>query len=273
MKKKTIALGALALALALLLGLAALLQGAGFGDESSSIPTIQLVDASAAQFTALEWQRSGGEVLKVERVELPASSDSADSALVSATFVWQSSGDAAFQMDAAQGDAMASALSMLTAQRDLGSQTDLSAFGLDAPRLTVTARWEGGSTTLLVGDANETTGDVYVKVEGIDSVYTVASDFVETFPERKEALRQEEEPAEGASPGGEAASSQASPAGGESSSGSSAPPSDGSGSQAERNSGGGADSGSSGSASASSENASSASASSDSNSGSESSAG
>ena len=60
----------------------------------------------------------------------------------------------------------------MKARRQLEAQPGED-YGFDAPRLVVNVSAAGESTTLTVGAENPVTGDVYVRREGGDAVYTV----------------------------------------------------------------------------------------------------
>ncbi len=69
-------------------------------------------------------------------------------------------------------DTIRTALAGMKAKRQLEAQPGED-YGFDAPRLVVNVSAAGESTTLTVGAENPVTGDVYVRREGGDAVYTV----------------------------------------------------------------------------------------------------
>ncbi len=77
----------------------------------------------------------------------------------------------------------------LTAQRIIDENpTDLSKFGLDSPKATVTVKFDGSdakTVKLLVG--NDTpAGDIYVKLGDSNTVYSVSSSFIKAYTYEKE---------------------------------------------------------------------------------------
>ena len=80
--------------------------------------------------------------------------------------------------DTFQVDNIASALQSLQATKVATGTTDLAAFGLDKPGLTVTVTFSGTtpiSHTLMVGAANFDESSTYVKQPGSSDVYLVAT--------------------------------------------------------------------------------------------------
>lgn len=93
---------------------------------------------------------------------------------------WVLERDPAYHISQTRAQAMADALCGLAANRTLGD-TDTAAYGLDAPRQTVTAVADGQSWTVCFGDENELTGDVYLRVEGDSAVYTADASVQDPF--------------------------------------------------------------------------------------------
>lgn len=93
---------------------------------------------------------------------------------------WVDAEDPAFPLDASYAEEMAGALSNMQSERSVTGE--LSEYGLDDPQCTVTARdAQGTELTLQIGDKNKTTGLYYVRVEGLDEIYTVSSSAVMPF--------------------------------------------------------------------------------------------
>ena len=88
---------------------------------------------------------------------------------------------------------MASAVSSMKAQRQLGETEDLSQYGLDAPSFTVTATAGDETYTFLYGDQNQMTQDRYLMLEGNNTVYTVDETMYSAFQYAPEDLFEEEE--------------------------------------------------------------------------------
>lgn len=85
---------------------------------------------------------------------------------------WTLAEDPAYHLDDSAGNTIRTALAGMKAKRQLEAQPGED-YGFDAPRLVVNVTAAGESTTLTVGAENPITGDVYVRREGDDAVYTV----------------------------------------------------------------------------------------------------
>lgn len=85
---------------------------------------------------------------------------------------WTLVEDPAYHLDTSSCNTIRTALTGMKAKRQLEEQTGED-YGFDAPQLIVTVQAAGESTTLTVGAENAVTGDVYVRREGDDAVYTV----------------------------------------------------------------------------------------------------
>ena len=78
-------------------------------------------------------------------------------------------------MDQEAANLLASGMTGVSVYQVIPDVTDLSRYGLDAPayRISVTDR-DGSTTTVLIGDNNETAGSVYAVYEGeTGTVYSV----------------------------------------------------------------------------------------------------
>lgn len=194
MKTKQRTLVILAVALVVLLALWAVLKNtAGAEDTSSSSGAAEdgtvLLGGSSDEVKRIEWT-ADGQTLALEQVEdetadaSSAADDSASSAssegAVSTLWIWPD--DTTLPVNQTKAASLASTLNGLTASRYLGADRDPADYGLDSPRFSVTLTTGEDAATLLVGDVNDTTGDVYVMVEGDSGIYTVASDFTADFP-------------------------------------------------------------------------------------------
>ena len=85
---------------------------------------------------------------------------------------WTLAEDSDYHLDESACNTIVTALSSLNAKRQLDAQAGED-YGFDAPRLVVNVSAAGERTTLTVGAENPVTGDVYVRREGGDAVYTV----------------------------------------------------------------------------------------------------
>ena len=85
---------------------------------------------------------------------------------------WTLTEDPAYHLDDSACNTIRTALAGMKARRQLEAQPGED-YGFDAPRLVVNVSAAGESTPLTVGAENPVTGDVYVRREGSDAVYTV----------------------------------------------------------------------------------------------------
>lgn len=196
MKTKQRTLVILAVALVVLLALWAVLKNtAGEQDASSSSGAAEdgtvLLGGSSDEVKRIEWT-ADGQTLALEQAkdETADASSAADSSASSASSssegaestLWIWPDDTTLPVNQTKAASLASTLNGLTASRYLGADRDPADYGLDNPRFSVTLTTGEDAATLLVGDVNDTTGDVYVMVEGDSGIYTVASDFTADFP-------------------------------------------------------------------------------------------
>jgi len=196
MKTKQRTLVILAVALVVLLALWAVLKNtAGEQDASSSSGAAEdgtvLLGGSSDEVKRIEWT-ADGQTLALEQAkdETADASSAADSSASSASSssegaestLWIWPDDTTLPVNQTKAASLASTLNGLTASRYLGADRDPADYGLDNPRFSVTLTTGEDAATLLVGDVNDTTGNVYVMVEGDSGIYTVASDFTADFP-------------------------------------------------------------------------------------------
>lgn len=85
---------------------------------------------------------------------------------------WVLMQDPAYHVDSSACDTMRTALMGLNAKRQLTAQEGED-YGFADPLLTVTVTAAGQSTTLTFGAENPVTGDLYVRKDGEDAIYTV----------------------------------------------------------------------------------------------------
>ena len=85
---------------------------------------------------------------------------------------WTLTEDPAYHLDDSACSTIRTALAGMKAKRQLEAQPGED-YGFDAPQLVVNVSAAGERTTLTVGAENPVTGDVYVRREGGDAVYTV----------------------------------------------------------------------------------------------------
>lgn len=120
--------------------------------EDGSIP---LLDGTAATLESVSIQYGG------DTLTLRPSDDG-----------WTLTEDPAYHLDDSACSTIRTALAGMKAKRQLEAQPGED-YGFDAPQLVVNVSAAGESTTLTVGAENPVTGDVYVRREGGDAVYTV----------------------------------------------------------------------------------------------------
>ena len=85
---------------------------------------------------------------------------------------WTLAEDPAYHLDDSACNTIRTALAGMKAKRQLEAQPGED-YGFDAPQFVVNVSAAGESTTLTVGAENPVTGDVYVRREDGDAVYTV----------------------------------------------------------------------------------------------------
>ena len=120
--------------------------------EDGSIP---LLDVTIATLESISIQYGG------ETLTLRLSDDG-----------WTLTEDPTYHLDDSACNTIRTALAGMKAKRQLEAQPGED-YGFDAPQLVVNVSAAGESTTLTVGAENPVTGDVYVRREGGDAVYTV----------------------------------------------------------------------------------------------------
>lgn len=85
---------------------------------------------------------------------------------------WTLADDPDYHLDDSACDTIRTALVGLKAKRQLTAEPGED-YGFDTPQLVLTVQAAGETTTLTVGAENPVTGDVYVRREGDDALYTV----------------------------------------------------------------------------------------------------
>lgn len=107
---------------------------------------------------------------------------------------WKYDKDEHFPVIQTKVTAITSKVESLEAVRRLdGAEDDLSVYGLAEPIYTLTVTEDGKEpVTIYVGDSSEASGDYYVKLEGDDSVYTVASTLTSSLDISEDSILQTE---------------------------------------------------------------------------------
>ena len=93
---------------------------------------------------------------------------------------WSYDDDEHFPVTQSYLTSLSSDMKGLTATRKLEEvQDDLSVYGLDNPTLSITAKGSDDTeVTVLIGSVNSYSSDYYAKVEGVDDIYTISSDYI-----------------------------------------------------------------------------------------------
>lgn len=95
--------------------------------------------------------------------------------LIKSEDTWQYEKDSGFPLDTSAVDSMLKAISCVDITTNIGAQSDLSKYGLDNPKNTITAAYSGGSITFAIGETNNTTGGTYITMSEDDNIYLTDS--------------------------------------------------------------------------------------------------
>lgn len=76
---------------------------------------------------------------------------------------------------------MTSAISSLTANQGIPNVSDMEPYGLVVPSMTIKIKADNERLTYKIGDKNELTGEYYLQLNTLSTVYLVDADIVETF--------------------------------------------------------------------------------------------
>ncbi len=147
-----------------------------YGDETYTVKRIEVEaeDADAANSDATETTDSESE----DTTEETADDDSASD--IEYKWVWTD--DESFELDQTTVEAMASAVSSITADQVLTGVTDYDQYGLAEPDSTITVKTADGMTyTILTGDYNSTAYAYYAMLDGASDVYLVTGDYLDNF--------------------------------------------------------------------------------------------
>lgn len=88
---------------------------------------------------------------------------------------WTRDDDSDFPTDQDALDDLAGQAGTLAAVRTISDPEDLTSYGLDAPTMEVNLTDEDGTQVKLLIGSTADSGDYYAKVDGSDTVYTIAS--------------------------------------------------------------------------------------------------
>ena len=149
-----------------------------YGDEKYTVKKIEVeaedMDAEEADADATETTDSESE----DATDETAYDDSA----ADADYKWVWTDDEGFELDQTTVEAMASAVSSITADQVLTGVTDYDQYGLAEPDSTITVKTADGMTyTILTGDYNSTAYAYYAMLDGASDIYLVAGDYLDNF--------------------------------------------------------------------------------------------
>ncbi|MDD4851466.1 MAG: DUF4340 domain-containing protein [Gemmiger sp.] len=160
-KKKLIPLVVVAgVAVALGIALLVLLNQPQAAEETG----IPLTDLPAESVTSIHYTNSDGLDITLNR---PATGEDA---------TWTLESDPALPIDQGTAGTLATDLTTLQAARALDETPEAAEMGFDAPTMEFLLAGDTGSFALTVGALNSMTNAYYAKVEGSDTVYTVAAE-------------------------------------------------------------------------------------------------
>lgn len=105
---------------------------------------------------------------------------------------WYNADDREMNLDQTQISALINNINHITTDTVVGTPENPAEYGLDNPVSTITAGLENGSSVILyVGNANDITGDYYIRSEGSSQVYAVSSYIVTSFDREPEDFVEE----------------------------------------------------------------------------------
>ena len=111
--------------------------------------------------------------------------------------IWMWTDDDEFELNQTSVEAMATAVSSITASQVLTGVTDYGQYGLEDPDSVITVKTSDGKTyTILTGDYNSTAASYYAMLEGASDVYLVTGEYLDNFEysiDELEATTDEEE--------------------------------------------------------------------------------
>ena len=95
--------------------------------------------------------------------------------------VWDKVTDVAFPVNQTVLSDMTSAISSLTANQGIPNVSDMEPYGLVVPSMTIKIKADNERLTYKIGDKNELTGEYYLQLNTLSTVYLVDADIVEAF--------------------------------------------------------------------------------------------
>jgi len=166
-KKRIISLIVLLVVLAGVIAAYLIISNTEFEDNSSTATStaVTLISENSSTISSITFKYQGEEVHLIKD---------------SATSVWYDENDRDFPVNQSTLNDMATAISSVTAVREL-EDGDSGEYGLDDPSLTVSADFNTGTSyTLTLGDTNSFNSYVYVKDKD-GKVYMFSDSLTETF--------------------------------------------------------------------------------------------
>lgn len=107
---------------------------------------------------------------------------------------WKLEGEGEFPLDSSQIDTLINNVSSLEASRKLENLVDLSEYGLEDPKNTISLTTSDEVvTTLNIGNKNSTTSNTYVNLGEKHTAYVVSTNFSSLLPETKMDLAKGED--------------------------------------------------------------------------------
>jgi hypothetical protein len=150
-------------------------QSAEEEEASANESTEYVLDSSVqnSTFSTFSYRSASGEEVRLERRDGD----------------WYYTGDEKMVIDSDAISEFLSSFVTLEAKRVITEPGELSEYGLDTPSNVLTYETEDGEEgTVLFGDINSTTKDLYIMIEGKDVVYTVDSEAADTFSAEPQTL-------------------------------------------------------------------------------------
>ena len=149
-----------------------------YGDETYTVKRIEVEADSADEDADAETEDANADSESEDAAEETADDDSASDT----EYKWVWTDDESFELDQTTVEAMASAVSSITADQVLTGVTDYDQYGLAEPDSTITVKTEDGMTyTILTGDYNSTAYAYYAMLDGASDVYLVTGDYLDNF--------------------------------------------------------------------------------------------
>ena len=157
-----------------------------YGDEIYTVKKIEVeaTDEDADADAETEDADADADATETSDSESEDATDETadDDSAADADYKWVWTDDESFELDQTTVEAMASAVSSITADQVLTGVTDYDQYGLAEPDSTIIVKTEDGMTyTILTGDYNSTAYAYYAMLDGASDVYLVTGDYLDNF--------------------------------------------------------------------------------------------